>query len=269
MFSRPPLTYTLDPAAVKRILADPANPLQCIAEIIAPGSTVLDIGAGNGLFAEVIAGFNKNIIIDGIEPDPIAAAIAKAKYRDFYQGSAETRFREISAANYDFIVLADVIEHLVNPESFLSSLIIAGGDETTIIASVPNCAFGSVRLSLLDGQFPYSNSGLLENTHLRFFTIDTIRLLASNLGLFIQRIIMLERNLLKTELRPKLHLRDLFTFLRVCSDPAASVYQYILVFSRHRCSTVMEKRGGRINRPLFSFLYRWIKQTGQRDRRLS
>jgi 2-polyprenyl-3-methyl-5-hydroxy-6-metoxy-1,4-benzoquinol methylase len=260
MFSRPPHTYTVDPSVVDRILAEPSNPLHCIAEIIAPESTVLDIGAGNGLLADVIAGFNKKIAVDGIEPDPSGATIARPKYRNFYHGYADALLKEIGDGGYDYLVLADVIEHVVNPELFLSSLLAAAGDDVTIIASVPNCAFGSVRLSLLDGQFPYSNSGLLEQTHLRFFTIDTIRLLASNLGIFMQRVIKLERNLLKTELRPRLHLRDLFTFLRICSDPAASVYQYIIVFSRHSTSTVMEKRGKRIRHPLISFLSRWIRQ---------
>jgi hypothetical protein len=187
-------------------------------------------------------------------------AIARPKYRNFYEGTAESLHQQIRSVPYDTVVLADVIEHTVNPEAFIKGLLSVTGADTKLIASIPNCAFGSVRLALLDGMFPYADSGLLERTHLRFFTLDTIRQMASRIGLSIERMIMLERSILKTELRPRLHIRDLGAFLRICSDPLASVYQFILVFSRNQCTPIVERKGNKIVSPLLSFLGRWTHQ---------
>ncbi len=71
---------------------------------------------------------------------------------------------------FDVVLFSDVLEHLVNPSKVLVSVrsILAPGG--VVCASIPNIAHGSVRLSLLQGEFRYREKGLLDGTHLRFFT---------------------------------------------------------------------------------------------------
>jgi tRNA1(Val) A37 N6-methylase TrmN6 len=76
VFKRPEDTYSISEDAITRILRDDASPLNHIARLIPDGSTVLDVGAGNGLLGQVFKELNKSVFIDGIEPNEYAAGIA-------------------------------------------------------------------------------------------------------------------------------------------------------------------------------------------------
>jgi hypothetical protein len=87
---------------------------------------------------------------------------------------------------FEVVVFADVLEHLKNPDAVLldsRSLLAPGG---RVLASIPNVAHGNVRLNLLLGRFDYATLGLLDATHLRFFTGDTIGQLFSDAGFRIE-----------------------------------------------------------------------------------
>ena len=198
MFTRLDSTHEEAHEAVRWVLSDEASPLHRIARLIPDGSSVLDVGAGNGLLARVLQSLHRHVVIHGIEPNAHAAALAAPYYRRFHQGLAED-LAEPLAGGYNFIVLADVIEHIANPLTFLQRLLDGLPRETRVIITTPNVAFGAVRLALLNGLFEYVDSGLLERTHLRFFTLSTLERLVSDLGLNIEKLYMLQRNLLETE----------------------------------------------------------------------
>jgi 2-polyprenyl-3-methyl-5-hydroxy-6-metoxy-1,4-benzoquinol methylase len=198
--------------------------------LIPDGSSVLDIGAGNGLLARLLHETHRDIAVDGIEPNRHAAAIAAPHYRRFHVGTAED-LAEPLADRYDFIVLADVLEHVADPLSFLRRLTDGLPRETRVIIDTPNVAFGSVRLALLKGHFDYVDSGLLERTHLRFFTLATLEKLAGELGLNIEKLFLLQRSLLKTEIPAGDVLLDPTVVLRLLRDDLASTYQFLLVLT--------------------------------------
>jgi 2-polyprenyl-3-methyl-5-hydroxy-6-metoxy-1,4-benzoquinol methylase len=238
VFTRSDSTYDDQPEAVRWVLADDASPLKRIANIIPDGSSVLDIGAGNGLLARVLHETHAEITIDGIEPNPYAAELAAPHYRHFRTGLAEDVVDSL-ADLYDYIVLADVIEHVADPLTFLSRLTAGLPARTRVILDTPNVAFGTVRLALLKGRFDYVDSGLLERTHLRFFTLATLERLASELGLNIEKLYLLQRSLLKTEISASDVLRDPTVVLRLLRDDLASTYQFLLVLTRE--SVVAER----------------------------
>jgi len=93
---------------------------------------------------------------------------------------------------YDFVVLADVIEHVADPLEFLKQLRTIVSLNTKILISVPNIAFGAIRIELLNGIFDYVDSGIRERTHLRFFTLKTIYELVNELGMNLERIYFLQ-----------------------------------------------------------------------------
>jgi len=254
MFRRHEETYEIRKDAVSRILADEANPLRRIACVIPAGSKVLDIGAGNGLLALVLREARGDVVIDGIEPDPHAAGLVGPNYRNFLVGPAQGFLEEIRAGDYDYVVLADVLEHLGDPLGFLRDLVGCLSERVRIVVSVPNVAFASVRLAMLNGEFDYVDSGLLERTHLRFFTLKTIRALVAGAGLNIEKLQYLRRDIFKTEIPVARRPFGFFCYAKVEKDFLSSVYQFLLVLTKVPCRTEVETYGDAVRHPYLRYL---------------
>lgn len=233
IFYRPESSYDASEDLVEQVLKDPLSPLSFIARQIPSGSTVLDIGAGNGLLASILRRISSNSIIDGIEPNLYASSIANGLYRNFWTSYLEDVSEEVESKKYDYIVIADVIEHLPDPYDFLcivKKLIDSG---SSVYLSIPNIAFGAVRLSLLNGHFMYVNSGLLEKTHLRFYTLETIKSTLDVLGIQICQIIFLNRSFFRCEIQLNKMTSSLLTLFRVLLDETSRPYQYVFLLDNH------------------------------------
>lgn len=232
MFKRPDENYAIDEGVIAGILNDEAQPLRQIAMLIPDGSTVLDIGAGSGTLGRVLQAAGKHVTADAIEPNQFAANLAMPFYRKVHSGYAQDYYDEISQNEYDYVVLADVIEHIVDPLSFLEELLAALPAATKLIISIPNVAFGGVRLALMNGRFNYVDSGLLERTHLRFFTLESIRKLFFVMHLFPERIIYLERSFYRVEFDRKDLRASLMNVWKLARSADARAYQYLFVLSK-------------------------------------
>jgi 2-polyprenyl-3-methyl-5-hydroxy-6-metoxy-1,4-benzoquinol methylase len=91
-------------------------------------------------------------------------------------------YRQISTERFDVITFGDVLEYLRDPEGTLVEMRSLLSPEGYVVASIPNVAHRSVRLSLLFGEFNYGDAGLLGRTHLRFFTRKTVELMMAEAG---------------------------------------------------------------------------------------
>jgi 2-polyprenyl-3-methyl-5-hydroxy-6-metoxy-1,4-benzoquinol methylase len=156
---------------------------------IAPGSTVLELGPASGYMTQALAA--KGCVIDAIEINPRDAERAAPYCRKMIVGSLEDlkNFSELSGP-YDIILMADVLEHLRNPESILSVVrdkLAPGG---LAFASLPNIAFWKMRLALLRGRFEYTDTGLLDRTHLRFFTLQTATAMFIQAGFRVEKVVV-------------------------------------------------------------------------------
>ena len=243
MFDRKEQTYVIGDEAIDKILSDPAHPLCRIASILPEAATVLDIGAGNGMLGRVLQRTRKHVTIDGIEPSELAAKLAVPFYRVIYPGYAQDHSLVIQATPYDYVVLADVIEHIPNPAIFLAEIIQSLQETTKLIISTPNVAFGGVRLALLNGAFDYVDSGLLEHTHLRFFTLASAQRLFEYLHLYSERILSLERSFYRVEFSRKTLSASAFTILNLANKSDARAYQYLFVLTRKPSHTIVERYG--------------------------
>lgn len=237
MFSRPEQNYEITNSVIDEILLDPAQPLKHIADMLPDGATVLDIGAGSGVLARVIMRTGKRVTIDGIEPNEFAVKLAEPFYRSVYQGYAQEFFPAIQGVPYDYVVLADVLEHIPDPVAFLRELLAGFPESTNFIVSIPNVAFGGVRLALMNGTFDYVDSGLLERTHLRFFTLKTALTLFASVGLTPGRILFLQRSFYRTEFPRQQLSASPITIFSLATKVDARAYQYLFLV----------KRGTRIN----------------------
>lgn len=153
--------------------------------LIAPNSKVLDIGCSSGHFgAELIA--RKSCIVDGIELNSHDAKEASKKLRSVHILNVETDKLDVLNDTYDIVYFGDVIEHLVDPVSALkkiSSLLKKNGK---IVFSIPNMAHITVRLQLLKGEFDYTETGLLDKTHLHFYNIVELHRVFAEAGYVIK-----------------------------------------------------------------------------------
>ena len=226
LYKRPRSTYVVPDSVLEGMLHDAANPLLRIATLLPAGSTVLDVGAGSGLLPRLTGRLGKRITFDGIEPDAAAAAIARPHYRHFHRGMLENcPFRD-AGARYDVIVAADVVEHTPDPEDFLRALTSFAGANGRLLLSIPNISFAAVRIALLNGAFQYVDSGILERTHLRFFTLKSIEDLVERASLHVHKLLLLQRDPYDTEI--DIERYSSWPLWRLARDELALTYQFVL-----------------------------------------
>ena len=150
------------------------------------GSSVLDVGSASGYFGERLAG--KGYYVVGVEQDEAAASVAAAFYDEFIVADVEAGLR--LSRKFDVIVLADILEHLRQPLKVLVHLRDLLSSTGRFVISVPNVANIYVRLSLLFGRFEYADRGILDETHLRFFTLNSACALVQKAALRVKRIVV-------------------------------------------------------------------------------
>jgi SAM-dependent methyltransferase len=156
-----------------------------VARLIAPGSLVLDVGCGPGVLGEYL-GRERNCTVDGIEHNLEAAALARRSYHKVLVGDLETfDFEALKGASYDYIVCADVLEHLRQPEVVVRQLTSLLSKNGRLILSIPNVAYAGLIAALLNGEFRYRGLGLLDATHLRFFTRKSLLEWLAGMGLSV------------------------------------------------------------------------------------
>ena len=139
---------------------------------------VLDVGCAQG--ASLSEFISEKVCVTGIEPFTGDAAVASSRGYKVLNSTIESALGEIGDHKYHLIIVADVLEHLVDPKEILFQLISTLEKDGKIFISVPNVANLTVRLSLLIGRFNYSDRGILDRTHLRFFTQRTFTSLISS-----------------------------------------------------------------------------------------
>jgi 2-polyprenyl-3-methyl-5-hydroxy-6-metoxy-1,4-benzoquinol methylase len=147
-------------------------------------SPILDVGSAQGMLGENLIG--SGLHIDAIEPHPQWAHAATAFYRTVHNCTIESA--PLEPGQYRCIVCADVLEHLADPISALGRLRASAMPGATFIVSVPNVAHLSVRLLLLAGLFPRMERGILDRTHLQFFTRATATAMLERAGLSVRSV---------------------------------------------------------------------------------
>jgi 2-polyprenyl-3-methyl-5-hydroxy-6-metoxy-1,4-benzoquinol methylase len=134
---------------------------------------ILEIGCGSGTFGQLLRqqpGLTTAYMV-GIEMDQASASEAAGVFDTVHCSDFQTAARLLEGKSFDCVVCNDVLEHMVDPWAALGlirGLLSPGG---YVVASIPNVRFwGVVRSLLWDGNWTYANDGVLDRTHLRFFT---------------------------------------------------------------------------------------------------
>ena len=136
---------------------------------------ILDIGCSDGKLFNLL---DKNKIdYLGIEPDINDYELALSRGVNVLNLTVETAIHQLHD-NFDYVVLGDVLEHLSNPDEILSTVPKFIKDNGILIISIPNVAHFTNRFSLLFGHWNYKDRGILDKTHLKFWTRATFDKLA-------------------------------------------------------------------------------------------
>lgn len=145
------------------------------------GLDVLDVGCGFATTSEHIQ--KRGNRVTGIESSDEAVAKASKRIETVIHADLMNLDGIATAKKFDVIIFADVLEHLQWPQEVLRRYLQLLRDNGTVIVSLPNVGLWSVRLSLMAGRFEYADTGVLDKTHLRFFTRRSARALLDGAGL--------------------------------------------------------------------------------------
>lgn len=134
------------------------------------GRRLLDVGCADGEFSLQLA--EQGWQVTGIEPFEADAAMATSRGIAVVRGTVEDSLPRLEET-FDAVLLGDVLEHLADPWKQLQRVSHVCTPNTDVVVSIPNVAHLSVRAQIARGRFIYTEKGILDRTHLRFFTRDS------------------------------------------------------------------------------------------------
>ncbi|WP_299668963.1 class I SAM-dependent methyltransferase [uncultured Polaribacter sp.] len=149
--------------------------------------TILEIGCGQGNFSGQFV--KDGIEVWGVEPDPTAAKFAIEKLFKVFESAIDEALKYLPDDYFDVIIMNDVLEHLTYPSEVLKKLKIKLTKEGVTVSSIPNVRYSKNIFNLIfKKDWKYTESGILDNTHFRFFTKKSIQRLHMDSGYSIQCI---------------------------------------------------------------------------------
>lgn len=201
---------------------------------------VLELGAASGHMTRAMA--NQNCRVTAIEYEVDAAMQLKDVAEAVVVGDLNNpeTLGAISGP-FEVVLAGDVLEHVLDPKRVLlqiTDLLTPGG---RVVISLPHVAHVDVRLALLQGRFDYGPWGLLDETHIKFFTLKTIKDLVRSAGLTITDLQRVRIPAFETELgvaRKSVNTRVLSDIL---ADPEAETYQFVFTAVRDDGSGLVEQ----------------------------
>jgi len=162
--------------------------LKKMLRLTGPNKRVIDFGCATGYLAQLLS--HQGCTVTGVEVNPEAAKVAEQFCEQVVVANLDSVALEelFPDQKFDVAIFGDVLEHLRNPWEVLRKTRQLLQPEGYVVASIPNVAHGTIRLALLQGRFEYTEFGILDNTHLRFFTCKTVETLFRDSGYFIDTI---------------------------------------------------------------------------------
>jgi len=209
-------------------LSNRNNSHTLMVELVGGTKRVLDVGCATGYLAEALV--ERGCIVSGLEHDEKAAEAARPHLERLVIGDLETMdlAEAFGDERFDVIVFGDVLEHLRDPLAVLRSAGRLLAERGSVVASIPNIAHGSVRLALLAGRFDYQELGLLDSTHVRFFTRSSIEALFREAGMVPIDVRRTTAGFFDTPVPVREEEFPPEVVDAVLADPESATYQFVL-----------------------------------------
>lgn len=204
-----------------------------VFNMIDAGSKVLDVGCATGYFARELS--KKNGETWGVDSDK--ETVNKAgKYckKTITANIDEIKKLPVPKKYFDYVIILDVIEHLIHPENILEIIKPHLKKDGKVIISVPNIAHASVRWMLFKGGFQYTSTGILDKTHLHFYTKKSFEEALNKAGLKILKLSP-TNGMCKVPFLYKItdRLPDSWQYWIVCKMPTLFSFQFIALAKVH------------------------------------
>lgn len=214
---------------------DNINTLSIMAKWIDGGKKILEFGPANGRFTKYLKN-NKKSRVTIVEIDSEAGLEAKAfaakSFLGAIKGDIEKYHWYDEKDKYDYIIFADVLEHLKNPKEVLQKCKTMLKDNGEILISIPNISHNSIIIDLMNDNFNYDKTGLLDITHIHFFTLSTFKKMIKECEMSIAEIVPIysrvgnnEINNTYEDIPPRVE-----DFIRKRKE--GSIYQYVAKISK-------------------------------------
>ncbi len=191
----------------------------------------MDVGCSSGNFGLALNKLKK-CDVDGIDYNPADVKLASKRLRNVWVADIENDELNKIVGNrkYDAIIMADVIEHLANPVPALKKIKKLLKPKGFLAFSVPNMSHISVRLNLLKGDFPRTETGLLDKTHLHFYDVHELERVLKEAGYALERYDSTVVNLPRKMIRDRLDALGLGAeerFFDYVNDSFGHIYQFV------------------------------------------
>ena len=202
--------------------------LSVIAGLIRADCSVLDLGTGSGSLGRHLRE-HRACRVDGVTLNEAEAELARPHYRRIEVADLEQALLPalFVGESYDYIVCADVLEHLKQPERVLRACRELLSPTGKVLISVPNAAYSGLIAELLKGEFEYRAEGLLDRTHLRFFTRRSLARFLESEGWSSVAMHPVRRELSESEFRAEFDSLPPAVARYLLAMPDALTYQFV------------------------------------------
>jgi 2-polyprenyl-3-methyl-5-hydroxy-6-metoxy-1,4-benzoquinol methylase len=159
-----------NPSVTNKYYTNLGNP-EILKRVPQGARIVLDLGCGAGDNARLLS--EQGMVVDGVTLSSEEAIIARQFCCSVYVYDLEKGLPDSLAGNYDVIIASHVLEHICFPERLLAGVVAKLSPNGVFLVALPNLFNWRQRIQLLFGNFEYSSSGIMDNTHFRWYTFNS------------------------------------------------------------------------------------------------
>lgn len=200
----------------------------CMLRMVGFNKRVLESGCASGHMSEALNARACSVV--GVEIDPVAAQSALPWLERVIVGDFDDHvlWEGLKDEYFDVVLFGDVLEHLHDPLATLRESVKHLLPSGTVVISVPNIAHADVKIALLKGLFPYRDEGLLDRTHVHFFTKESLMKLVKEAGLVITEFSRVSVPVFSTEIGVARSDVDNQVLEAVLDDLESETYQFVV-----------------------------------------
>jgi 2-polyprenyl-3-methyl-5-hydroxy-6-metoxy-1,4-benzoquinol methylase len=237
-------------SSIYEVLVDPDEENEAhshVLSFVGYHKSVLDVGCSTGFITKILVERGCDVI--GIEVDPEAAEVAERWAERVVVGNIDDGevWNYVKDESFDVVLLGDVLEHLRDPLLSLREAVRKVKPSGFVVTSLPNVAHGDMRMSLMQGRFRYADTGLLDRTHMKFFTLESARELLTQAGLLpvdTKRVVV---PLFTSEIGVNREDVSQETVDILLKDPEVETYQFVMKSVRDNGTRAVAELSQRVN----------------------